>query len=190
MKISAAFPSKYLKAADLNQQDVNVVISKVEIADVGSAEEPESKPVLYFRGMEKGLVLNKTNAGVIAGLYGDDTDMWTDKPITLYEAQVDFQGKATLAIRVRLRAPSGAPVGNGKAAAKNWTLAEATIQAGLAGISRDAMLAKLKEMGFAKWDAPMCTPVVQGMIAAKKDNGGNSFTDDDGAPIDEDSIPF
>jgi len=98
MKMSSAFPSKYVRAADLNDREVTVVMDRIELEDVGDGH----KPVLYFRKSTKGLVLNKTNAKVIAGTYGDDTDDWIDKTIILYPAMVDFRGDMVEAIRVRI----------------------------------------------------------------------------------------
>ena len=98
MKISSAFPSDYLKACDLQGRAVTVTMSHVSMAEIGG----EPKPILYFHGKEKGLVVNKTNAGKIAEMFGDDTDDWTGGEIILYEAMVDFQGRTVPAIRVRL----------------------------------------------------------------------------------------
>lgn len=100
MRISSAFPSEYLKAADLQGRNAKVIIDRVEMRDVGD----DHKPILFFAGKEKGLVLNKTNANNIALAYGDDTDDWQGKEVILYEAMVDFQGRSVQAIRVR--APS------------------------------------------------------------------------------------
>jgi hypothetical protein len=97
MRISAAFPSDYLKAADLDGRNVKVSMSHVEMKDIGG----DHKPILFFIGKEKGLVLNKTNANNIALAYGDDTDDWNGKEIVLFEAMVDFQGKTVPSIRVR-----------------------------------------------------------------------------------------
>ena len=98
MRISAAFPSDYLKAADLQGRSVRVVMDRVEMKDIGG----DHKPILFFQGKDKGMVLNKTNANNISVAYGDDTDDWTGKEIVLFEAMVDFQGKTVPAIRVRL----------------------------------------------------------------------------------------
>ena len=99
MKISAAFPSKYLKAADLQDRNVSVVIERVELEDVGDTER---KPVLHFQARTKGLVLNKTNSRVIAAQYGDDTDSWTGQSLALFPAMVDFRGDSVEAIRVKV----------------------------------------------------------------------------------------
>jgi arabinogalactan endo-1,4-beta-galactosidase len=106
MKISSAFPSDYLKAADLQGQAVTVTMAHVSIETVGK----DQKPILYFQGKERGLVLNKTNASKISEMYGDDTENWTGGKIILYEAMVDFKGDTVAAIRVRLAQRQG----NGK----------------------------------------------------------------------------
>jgi hypothetical protein len=99
MKISAAFPSKYLKAADLQDRNVTVVMDTVQLEDVG---DNERKPVVRFQGKSKGLVLNKVNARTIAAGYGDDTAGWRGRPLTLFPAMVDFRGDTVEAIRVRV----------------------------------------------------------------------------------------
>jgi len=101
MKISEAFPSRYLKAADLGGQPRNVTIRAVTMEVLGQGQDQQQKPVAYFESGQKGLVLNKTNANVIKAAYGDDTAAWTGRSITLYEKEVEFQGKITPAIRVR-----------------------------------------------------------------------------------------
>jgi arabinogalactan endo-1,4-beta-galactosidase len=97
MQISEAFPSKYLKASDLQGRAVPVKMSHVAFEEIGG----DKKLILYFQGKEKGMVLNKTNANNISDIYGDDTDDWAGEPIVLLEAMVDFQGKTVPAIRVR-----------------------------------------------------------------------------------------
>lgn len=97
MRISNAFPSEYLKASDLDGRSVKVLMDRVEMKDIGG----DHKPILFFQGKDKGMVLNKTNANNIALAYGDDTDDWAGREIVLFEAMVDFQGKTVPAIRVR-----------------------------------------------------------------------------------------
>jgi hypothetical protein len=99
MNIDAAFPSNYLKAADLHGDTV-VTITTVSLEQIGD----ERKPVVYFAEMETGLVLNKTNKETIKAVLGTpDTDHWVGKQITLFPTQVDFQGRQVEAIRIRLR---------------------------------------------------------------------------------------
>lgn len=98
MRVSEAFPSKYLKAADLREKEVTVRISHIEMAQL---DDGEHKPCVYFQGKERGLVLNKTNANNIALSYGDDTDGWVGKDVVLFPTYVDFQGRSVQAIRCR-----------------------------------------------------------------------------------------
>jgi hypothetical protein len=101
MNIGAAFPSKYLKAATLGDQVARVRIDHVATEDVsGKGEDP--KPVLYFIGKDKGMVLNKTNANIIRGAYGDETDDWHGKPVEIYVADVQFAGDMVAGLRVRI----------------------------------------------------------------------------------------
>jgi len=95
--INDAFPSNYIKAADLKGRQVSVKMDRAEYEMIGN----DKKLILYFVGKEKGMVLNKTNASNIATLYGDDTDDWRDQEVILFEAMVDFQGKTVPAIRIK-----------------------------------------------------------------------------------------
>ena len=118
MRLNEAFPSNYLKAADLNGKSVTVVIAGVEMVELGQGRDKESKLLISFRGKEKQLVCNKTNATTIGKLYGDDTDDWVGQPITLAPREVEFQGEMVLAIRVSLQKPATAAVAAKPAAAK------------------------------------------------------------------------
>lgn len=101
MRISNAFPSKFLKSSDLMGRSVRVIMDRIEMESLGE----DKRPVIYFRGKEKGLVLNKTNANTIAEMWGDDTDHWQGKEITLRPTRVDFKGERVDAIRVEFIQP-------------------------------------------------------------------------------------
>lgn len=100
MKISNAFPSKYLAASDLQGQRFTLTITRVEMENVSGQDNPEHKPVIYFQGAQKGMVLNKTNAMNVTILYGDETDAWVGKQVELYVTQVPFGDKIVPAIRI------------------------------------------------------------------------------------------
>jgi hypothetical protein len=121
MNINEVFPSKYLKASDLQGRRIEVVMADVKTEKLGD----DFKPVLYFKGKDKGLALNKTNARTIIDAYGPETDEWFSQPIVLFEAMIEFQGKRAPAIRVatpirprqefdrRAQEPMQAPAQNG-----------------------------------------------------------------------------
>ena len=98
MDMNQAFPSDYLKAADLQGQDVTVTMSHVEMAEFGS----EQKPVLFFHGKDKGLVLNKTNTNTIIGMFGPESTGWKGNRIIIFPTQTDFQGRQVACIRVKI----------------------------------------------------------------------------------------
>jgi hypothetical protein len=114
VKMSDAFPSKYLKAADVADRQARAIMGHVDMEKI-SNEDDDKKPVLYFTKSNvnvvktKGLVLNKTNSKVIATAYGDDSDAWQGKEIILFMALVDFRGDQVEAIRVRVPKPQAAP---------------------------------------------------------------------------------
>ena len=117
MNLNDAYPSRFLSAEDLNGQDVTVTIANVTQETLGQGKDAQQKLVASFVGKKKAMVLNKTNAKTIAKLYGDETDGWAGKRITIRAQEVEFQGDMILALRVSLKAPPafGAPA---KAAAR------------------------------------------------------------------------
>jgi hypothetical protein len=104
MKVSEEFPSKWLKASDLQDREAKAVIQTVVKEKVGKDSDLEM--VVYFNrpvnGVNKPLILNKTNANFLADAYGDDTGDWESKPLILKPVTIEFQGKPTPAIRFRL----------------------------------------------------------------------------------------
>ena len=114
MDIRTAFPSKYLRAADilgLPSKTIRLKMAQLKHETMKTkGGDEESKPVLFFMGAKKGMVLNKTNADRIAHHYGWDTDQWLGKPVDLYVAEVEAFGEQVDAIRVKVPPqPGGAP---------------------------------------------------------------------------------
>jgi hypothetical protein len=101
MKGSEVFPSRYLKAEEL-EEDVEVTIKKVVLEELEDKKgEKAQKPVCYFEEGPKGLILNKTNWFMIAKQHGDESDDWVGKRITLTTVDVDAFGDVVSAIRVK-----------------------------------------------------------------------------------------
>lgn len=100
MNIDSAFPSNYLKASDLGDKSPIVTIDRIEVEPID--RDKEMKPVIYFKGKEKGLVLNRTNAKKIAELTGSkDTDDWSGCQIRVYATETEFRGEKVECIRVK-----------------------------------------------------------------------------------------
>lgn len=153
------FPSRFLKADDLEEGDLTVTIhdsepvTHEEFTQKGKPT-PESKPVLHFsqpRGT-KSLVLNKTNWTAISKALGsDDSDDWCGRQITLYATEVESFGEMTMAIRVRLKAPAKAAQ-NGSAQADDGATKFWSTVNGL-GLSREEAMpiAKKAIAGDLTW---------------------------------------
>ncbi|KKM19362.1 hypothetical protein LCGC14_1656440 [marine sediment metagenome] len=105
--VNNMFPSKWLRASDLQGKEPTVTIERMTMEDVEQGKD--AQPVLHFAGKDKGLVLNKTNAMNVATIYGPETDAWIGKNIQLFTTFVDFQGRSVEAIRVKPVQPSSAP---------------------------------------------------------------------------------
>lgn len=97
MNIGEAFPSAFLKASDLQGKTVKATISEFEMVDFDGEGK---KPVVRFKGKDSGLVLNKTRANTLRGLFGDETDSWLGKVVVLSTIKVPFQGSMTDSITV------------------------------------------------------------------------------------------
>ena len=112
MKVSEAFPSKYMKAEDFDKGETRILtIRNIEIEELGQDKnKKEQKPVISFREPNtKGLVLNKTNAAIISKFYGDEMDDWIGKRVALHVIEVESFGDVVKAIRVKTKQPQ-APV--------------------------------------------------------------------------------
>jgi hypothetical protein len=98
--INEAFPSAYLKASDLQGRTVVVTIDRVDFEPVG--QKREMKPILYFQGKEKGLVLNKTNANKIMQLTSSPvTEEWHGFQVAIYPTETSYQVDTVECIRVK-----------------------------------------------------------------------------------------
>ncbi len=104
------FDSAYVGAWDLQGRDVVVTIASItpgELSKAGTSKKDKA-PIIHFEGRDKGMVLNKTNMKIIAGIYGGfKVKAWIGKPITLYATTCQFGPNTVDCIRVRPTAPRG-----------------------------------------------------------------------------------
>lgn len=101
------FERKFITAHDLLKRDVTVTIETLAIEELRAhGGRKEKKPVLYFVGKDKGLVLNRTNVDLIAKLHGKETDGWIGQKITLYPTTTKMGTETVDCIRVRPVAPA------------------------------------------------------------------------------------
>lgn len=101
MKLNDVYPSRYLKPDDF-EGELIATIEDVQVETFKNRDKgDEEKPVIHFaeEGI-KPLIVNKTNWKAIAGLCGDESDLWPGKKITLGVMNVDAFGEVVAAVRV------------------------------------------------------------------------------------------
>ena len=102
------YDKEFVYAYDLDGKDVTLTIERVAVGElVGTSGKKAKKPVVYFRGTPKGLALCVTNGKTIATLYGNKTEEWIGKRITIYPTKTTFGGAEVECIRVRPVVPKG-----------------------------------------------------------------------------------
>ena len=100
------FPSKYVDAGTLDGRDVTVTIESVQMSMLQrEGGDSEERPTVKLVGKTKTWILNKTNAKIIAKLYGTEVDDWRGKQVTLYATTCDAFGDVVPCVRVRPTAP-------------------------------------------------------------------------------------
>ena len=100
-KVSEMIVSKFLRKEDFDEDRV-LTIKGVKLEDVGN--QGEQRWVVHFREVDKGMVLNITSIRVLEGAYGDDSDGWIGKVITLY-AEPEAKSDSGYAARVKVPKP-------------------------------------------------------------------------------------
>ena len=95
------FPSRYFKAVDFPQPR-NLTIKEVEMLELKDPSgESKDRLVVRFDGEKKAMVLNGTNYDAIADMFGDETDGWLGKTVSLYSTTTRMGTKVVPCVRVR-----------------------------------------------------------------------------------------
>lgn len=99
MNINDVYSSgDWLRAEHLNGKEATLTITET---GVGELPDSKSQVWLAFKGTEKRLGLNVTNARTVAEGLGPDTRAWVGQPITVYPTETDYNGKRVPCIRIR-----------------------------------------------------------------------------------------
>jgi hypothetical protein len=92
------YGSKYFSVSDLKDGEPRVKVGKVEVAELQEKNgATKRKFVILFEGVDKGLVVNKTNAKKFADAYEKQSSKWVGQIVQLYSEDTSF-GKG---VRVR-----------------------------------------------------------------------------------------
>ena len=92
---------KYLAGDMIGQNTVTLTIAAVSLEKMNSGKGGEQvKPCLHFQERDKMMVLNKTNAALIAKELGGETDRWAGARVTLNAPMIEAFGRQSRSIRV------------------------------------------------------------------------------------------
>jgi hypothetical protein len=99
-KVSEMIESKFLRKEDVDE-DIVVSIKGVSLENM-PGEEGKQRWVLAFRELPKGLVLNATTIRVLEKAFGQHSDDWAGKRVTLFvDPNVSFKGQVVGGLRLR-----------------------------------------------------------------------------------------
>ena len=97
--------SNFLKKDDFKQPQLMTIIGIKSENVAKDGAEADHKPIMHFSEVEKGMVLNSTNAQIIAALTGCSEDIeigWRGYQVVVYnDPTVSFGGRITGGLRVR-----------------------------------------------------------------------------------------
>lgn len=97
----------YIGAHDLEGRDITLPIESaaLEFLKAGPQDKGKQRICLKLKGGHKRLVLNKTNVKELIKAYGNDTDGWIGKPVTVYPTTCNAFGASNVPC-VRVKIPS------------------------------------------------------------------------------------
>lgn len=103
MKVTDAFQGNFIEALHLAGKDATMTIEGYDEPNTvkDATKKLIDKPILRFKGTDKGLILNKTNARTIGLTYGNEMDEWSGKQITLFATTCEAFGETVPCVRVR-----------------------------------------------------------------------------------------
>jgi hypothetical protein len=101
MTRASSMYGSFISADDI-KEPTTVTISEVHVSEfVKEGQGTQRKCVLEFGDFPGRLAVNKTNGLLLIEKYGDETDEWIGKSITLTVETVLFKGKKVPGVRIQ-----------------------------------------------------------------------------------------
>ena len=92
---------QFLAGDMIGTSTITLTISSVTLENMNSGKGgAQTKPCLHFAERNKLMVLNKTNAKLIAGELGPETENWKGARVTIAAPIIDAFGKSARSLRV------------------------------------------------------------------------------------------
>lgn len=102
MNANALIQGDYITADEFGGKEPTLTITKVALVKLEQDDgRAKNKGVVWFKGTERGWVLNRTNVLLLVALFGNETDAWIGKRVTLHAQAVKFGGETKNGIRVK-----------------------------------------------------------------------------------------
>lgn len=99
VRVSEKFPQAQnpglLNASSISEPTQYTVASTIVRSING-----DEKLVMSFKEIKEQLILNRTNMDFLASKAGDETDLWTNKRVTITPVPTTFNGKQTMGLRI------------------------------------------------------------------------------------------
>lgn len=97
------FPGRFIKAGEMHGKDVTLTIKSVYVDNI-EGEDGREKPqaIITFSEIAREWALNRTNASCLRAMWGDDTDHWIGKRVTLYPEN-DSSGMSESGVCLRVK---------------------------------------------------------------------------------------
>ena len=100
MRKDSALPTKYITGTVVGDHKMKLTVARVVMETMENGRE--QKPVMYFVGKDRGMVINSGNWDAMALVYGDESDGWAGKMIELFAMPTQTPaGQPTLGCRIR-----------------------------------------------------------------------------------------
>jgi hypothetical protein len=96
------FKGDYIAAVEMGDKTPTLTIKGVKLCKLeGEDGRQKDKGIVFFREIDRGWVLCKTNAMCLARMFGDDTNDWAGKRVTLFSTMVQVGKEKAAGIRVK-----------------------------------------------------------------------------------------
>lgn len=113
MDYHLGFKSDYIAAIEFGASEPTLTIASIGLEGLQSPDENTTRDrlIVRFKESQRGWVLNKTNAILMAAMFkSDDTDKWLGRRVTLCSTSVQFGKEQVLGIRVKGSPELAAPL--------------------------------------------------------------------------------
>jgi hypothetical protein len=96
------FKGEYIAAVEMGDKTPTLTIKGVKLCKLEDDKgRQKDKGIVFFKEIDRGWVLCKTNAMCLARMFGDDTNDWTGKRVTLFSTPVQVGKEKQPGIRVK-----------------------------------------------------------------------------------------